>query len=147
MSAIAVRKRLAHALVMYVTPYVIDAPDFITFAFALNYGRILVHEPYTFTFYRVHDKNTSKGFEVDLKRAVRRGVRALLANYQISKLMQGFVSYDVELGRWINPETGYVDIVSSIVMDCKYYVIKHSLEDLLSGIENASIYRIAALYI
>ena len=144
MSAIAIRKRLAYMLAKYVMPYVIDAPDFITFAFALNYGKVLIHEPYTLTFYRVHDKNTSKGFEGDLKRVVKRGVRTLITNYQISRLMQRFVSYDVELRRRISPEIGYVDIVSSIVIDWKYYVTKYSLEGLLSGIEDASIHRIAA---
>ena len=67
MSAIVVRNRLAIMLSKYIMHHVIDAPDFITYAFALDYGKVLIHEPHGLAFYRIHGKNTSRGFEGDLR--------------------------------------------------------------------------------
>ncbi len=153
MSTIALRKSLASMLAKYLLPHVIYAPDSVTYAFALRYGRLLVHEPHYLTYYRIHGKNVSRKFEDDLKRISKVGALTIVAvRYQIPIILT-FNVEDIKIKETLKKiaekaiKITYTDIVSSIVMDWRYNIVKYSFKGLLTGIKDASIYRIAAAII
>ena len=142
MSAISVRKELAMNFIRYVLPYAFYDPDIIVYLLALRYGRLLLHEPYILTFYRIHGRNVSKVYGNDIKKAVKVHTLELLSYNLLIKILNFNNLNNIKLSI-INRITGNsYDNLLTIMTGLKYYIIRQSLTTLLSGIKNASMNRV-----